>query len=104
VVSGEPLSVGLPPDGAEEPDCCSLIAEMRSLLRILAVPVMPMLDASCCSWARRIALSAPERRGVEPASGAVFSPVVVSVTKDPFPRRAGPDGQAEMNPVNIGMS
>ncbi|GAB0022029.1 hypothetical protein VN1338_10160 [Helicobacter pylori] len=80
--------------GAEEPDCWARMAEMRSLLRILAVPVIPMLEASCWSWARRMALRAPERRGCSLVAGAALSPVVVSVTKDPSLVGATRDGQA----------
>ena len=61
----------------------ALMAATRSPLRILAVPLMPMLEASPWSSASRMAVSAPERRGLVPD---VASRVVVSVTKDPSPR------------------
>ena len=48
-----------------------------------------MLLASPCNSARRMAVSAPERRGFSPAAAA-GSKVVVSVTKDPFLARAAP--------------
>ena len=61
----------------------ALMAATRSPLRILAVPLMPMLEARPWSSASRMAVSAPERRGLVPE---VASRVVVSVTKDPSPR------------------
>ncbi len=61
----------------------ALMAATRSPLRILAVPLMPMLEASPWSSASRMAVNAPERRGLAPD---VASRVVVSVTKDPSPR------------------
>ena len=82
------------------------MAAMRSLLRILAVPVIPMLLASCCSWAIRIALRAPERRGAASGVSAAVtdSPLVVSVTKDPFPSFAPApvDGQTGQAPTGTG--
>ena len=52
-------------------------------MRILVVPLMPMLEARPWSSANRMAVSAPERRGLAPVDA---SSVVVSVTKDPSPR------------------
>jgi hypothetical protein len=74
----------------------ALMAATRSPLRILAVPLMPMLEASPWSSANRMAVSAPERRGLAPAVDG--SRVVVSDTKDPFPR----SWMASMRPISGG--
>ena len=58
--------------GADPPDWRSLMAVTRSPLRILAVPVMPMLAARPWSSATFMVLSAPERRGFSSCDGAVL--------------------------------
>ena len=74
-------------DGDEPPDWRVLIAATRSLLRILAVPVMPRPPARLWSSASFMVLRAPARLGVSSAAlvGALAR-VVVFDTKDLPPR------------------